>query len=85
MIEKMATNSRFRELLDSTFEGEENCSNLIKYFNQKLGSDLSFEYFSSILDSTYEKLVCSDVSFKIGLHQLMMIVDMFLAKAKKRS
>jgi len=87
LVSEAANDDQFRILLDDSFNSFENCTSLIKYFNQKLESETAFDYFSKILENTYISLIKNNGSYVnvSGLQQLRVLIEMFLSKNKKRS
>ena len=85
ILKTLCTNSRFRELLDYTFEEESSPSQLALYFNDVMGDGSAFTCFSKHIDTIVESVISenSRIPKEVG-EALKMDIVKFITLARKK-
>lgn len=85
LIESLAYDLRFKELLDETFEEEETHSKLQKYFNEIMNSSTAFSDFSKLVDSVYLEAVneCNTLKMQNDILKLNSFIQKYFSNFRK--
>lgn len=85
LIERLAYDLRFKELLDETFEEEDNHSKLQKYFNSVMSSNTAFSEFSKLIDNFYLEAVsdCNTMKMQYNIMKLNAILQEYFSNFRK--